>query len=239
MSISNILAANQYAPGQLMRTDTLSTLGAGVWTKPSIPARKVRIKIWPGSGSGANAYNGGNIASGGYGGEVKEYEALLSDLLATENFYVGDGAPGVFGNSRGLGGEYTQFGDAITVPGAQGGSNQFGAGNTGSTYTPTNPRPSVFTLISSEPGGVPVAWPGSPNNTTDSGAAGGGVLNNPSSPTAGGNSANAGDGGAGGPFKAAGVAGQEPAGGGGAGYWDSGAYSGKGAKGRIEIKYYA
>ena len=194
------------------------------------------IELWGGGGGGAAVNQEAGTAYGGNGGSYRKYSVVAGTLTAgsTEPLYVGYGGLNGSGYQIGYAGGYTQFGASIWVSGGQGGDAGTTGGEDPSVYTPTNPRPSVFTLITEETGGVST-------NTVWAGAGGqfcfysGGTAyygGGPYTSTFGGNGGAAqalGDG--------VGDNGAAPGGGGGGGADTEGGTGGLGGDGRIFITW--
>lgn len=225
----------QSVPG----SQTFSSSGTFSFTVPLYTT--MTVEIWGGGGSGGNAYNGGSCSEGGQGGSYARFTVALNGLTegSTETVFIGAGGQGAVGNDGGYGGNYSQFGNSITAPGGRGGNGQRVGGRGGGTYTPTNPRPAVFTQTYSETGAGGGVCNGSPGgNATYAGGGGGGKTNNSGTGGgAGGTSVYGGNGGPGTPTSTGFPTADSPAGGGGAGFWDSGGPSGAGGTGRIVISW--
>lgn len=194
------------------------------------------IEMWGGGGGGAAVREALASASGGNGGSYKKYAVAAGGLTpgSLEPLFVGYGGLNGSGFEVGYAGGYTQFGGSVWVFGGKGGD----ASNTGSEnpaiYTPPNPRPSVFQLLTQETGGVAA-------NTVWAGAGGQSVFyyNDANYISGSRDSTFGGDGGL-----AQGLGatvddhdGAAPGGGGGGGAGPSGGYGGLGGNGRIFITW--
>lgn len=239
--IGGIFLVRQSQPG----TQTFSTPGEATFTVPAYTT--LTIKIWGAGGSGGNATAIGSRARGGEGGYYTEYTVAAGLLTegSTEPLFIGEGGEARTGSRGGEGGQYSQFGNSIW---AQGGAGGNGSSNNaiqpplGRIYTPTNPRPSVFTLVTSEAGGTSgfgLDVPGGARTNAGGGGGGSRVADDESvGGSAGGDSTNGGDGGVGGGSVQASRNGAAPGGGGGAGAENfDNRPTGTGGNGRIVISW--
>ena len=236
--IGGLFLPRQSQPG----IETFSSTGSFSFTVPLFTT--MTIKIWGAGGSGGNAFRGGSSSQGGEGGYYTEYSVADFGLVegSVEPVYIGIPGPGRTGNVGGVGGQYSQFGESIWAQGGQGGNGSSVSRIEPTTlsriYNPTNPRPSVFTLIRQETGGTFGSGSSTPGGSVIYAGGGGGGMVNDGGQTDGGTSTNGGAGGNGGdaaenqPRNAF-----SPAGGGGATDWDGGFPSGNGGNGRIIISW--
>ena len=229
----SLFLPRQSTPG----SQTFSTAGTFSFTVPLYTT--MTIEIWGGGGSGGNGYNGGGAGGGGDGGNYRRFTVATGGLIegSTETVVVGAGGTGVTGYTNGNGGGFSQFGNSITAAGGRGGRAQDSSGNAGGTYTPTNPRPAVFTQTISENGGTGGYGAVNGGSVTYAGGGGGGMVNdygqgNGGTSTFGGKGGNGGDATENQPRNAS-----APAGGGGSTDWDGGSPSGNGGTGRIVISW--
>lgn len=224
-------------------SQTFSSTGTSSFTVPLYTT--MTIEIWGGGGSGGNAYNGGSCAEGGQGGSYARFTVPVGALAegSVETVYVGAGGSPAVGDAGGRGGDYSQFGNSITAPGGRGGNGQRHGGAGGGSYSPTNPRPSVFIQDYVETGAYGgVCNGGTGGSATYAGGGGGGKTNNSGQGGGdGGSSVYGGNGGPGVPTAAGFPAANQPGGGGGAGFWDSlgsgAGQSGAGGAGMIRITW--
>lgn len=214
---------------------------SGTWTKPSAAFTTATIEIWGGGGSGGTAYNGGATSCGGAGGAYKKYSVAYGNLNSSETITVGSGGNRGSGDTPGVAGGYSVFGNAIWASGGAGGAGQhYGAAAAGS-YTPTDGRSaSVWTLVSSEAGASGgCGGSGAGGSTTNSGPGGGGGINSSGVGGVGGAASATGATGGHGAASWSGVNstnGTSPGAGGGGNYW-SGNALGDGASGQVKISW--
>lgn len=222
-------------------TQTFSSPGTFSFTVPLYST--MTIKIWGAGGSGGNAFSGGSSSFGGEGGYYTEYTVAVGGLTegASETIFIGEGGENRSGNVGGEGGQYSQFGNSVWAQGGIGGNGSGSGSNPiepplGRIYTPTNPRPAVFTLAISETGGTRGLGNSTPGGSVTYAGGGGGGCRNDFGGSAGGTSTFGGAGGLGGDGFVPARNASSPGGGGGGSDWDGGP-SGAGGNGRIVISW--